>query len=570
MGLPPSKMHREISVEFCRIIASDDVERFAFAAPRGNAKTTYILAFILFCVCYGLKRFVIYITSTAELANVFLGDIKTELESNDRLLADFPDVCGRGRVWRENVIVTRNGVKIQPLGAGKKIRGRKHGPYRPDLVVTDDIEDDEHVRNIDQRNKLFSWFTKAVLKARGVAQKCDFIITGTLLHFDSLLSRIVDPRKSPGWRSRIYKAVISWASNQSLWDQWEALYTDWHKPDEARLGDAHAFFLAHAPEMLVGTQVLWPEGEPYYDLMRQRVDEGPSAFGSEKQNEPLDPSQCEFPEEWFEFFDEVESAGEWWLVPDKGDRIRLADCDVFGALDPSKGRRDRHGDPSALISIAAYPSQHLARYQGRYQTFWVLDGEVEWRHPHIQEQRIFELHGMRRYQRFGVEAVQFQELFADLIQQHALSDPSVQMLQIVRLTPISDKALRIQKLGPYINAARLKFTKKAKALYEQLRYFPQHAHDDGPDAVELCLETIGEIGWVMLDYDKPTGGDADERKDGYLKQVVRQFAQHFDADDDGATCGKCSWFAAESNRCKLRQLGVGAQQPACDAYEGRT
>ena len=50
--------------------------------------------------------------------------------------------------------------------------------------------------------------------------------------------------------------------------------------------------------MLDGTDVLWPEVEDYYYLMKMRVSDGPAFFDSEKQNEPVNPEDCLFKEEW--------------------------------------------------------------------------------------------------------------------------------------------------------------------------------------------------------------------------------------------------------------------------------
>jgi hypothetical protein len=46
------------------------------------------------------------------------------------------------------------------LPAAVKLRGLRHGPYRPDLAILDDIENDELVRNPDQRDKLDNWLKK--------------------------------------------------------------------------------------------------------------------------------------------------------------------------------------------------------------------------------------------------------------------------------------------------------------------------------------------------------------------------------------------------------------------------
>jgi len=326
--------------------------------------------------------------------------------------------------------------------------------------------------------------------------------------------------------------------------------------------------------MLEGTTVLWPDGEPYYTLMRQRIDDGPTAFASEKQNEPLDPALCDFPEAWFAWFTEVERAGEWVLVPEDGDAIRLADCDVFAAVDPSMGRLDRNGDPSALVSVAAYPSQRLPAHTGRYQTFWVVDADIRRRHPHVITEDLLTMHRLRRFERVGVEAIQFQELFAEDIQAQADADPLIRDFHVVKLKPHSDKKLRIQKLGPLIHARRLRFARKLTTLYDQLRYFPHHAHDDGPDALELCLEVLGEIGWVMLDVAPPEAPTMQSAhaplrslREAANSQIKEQFAKHFARDDCG-TCGECLYLGA-GGRCTLRELLVEPGDPGGDAFDLR-
>jgi hypothetical protein len=49
--------------------------------------------------------------------------------------------------------------------------------------------------------------------------------------------------------------------------------------------------------------------EPYDDLMKMRVSDGPAYFDSEKQNEPINPTDCLFQEDWFTFYDPDEMAG---------------------------------------------------------------------------------------------------------------------------------------------------------------------------------------------------------------------------------------------------------------------
>ncbi|MDQ0152878.1 hypothetical protein EI53_00935 [Fusobacterium naviforme] len=138
-------------------------------------------------------------------------------------------------MWRSNVLVTGTNIKIEAIGSGKKIRGRKHRNWRPDLLVLDDIENDENVRTMEQRRKLENWFLKAVSKAGD--SYTDIIYIGTLLHYDSLLAHTL---KNPGYRAIKYKAVLSFSKEYELWKKWEELYTD--LDDEEHEKTALAFF----------------------------------------------------------------------------------------------------------------------------------------------------------------------------------------------------------------------------------------------------------------------------------------------------------------------------------------
>ena len=87
--------------------------------------------------------------------------------------------------------------------------------------------------------------------------------------------------------------------------------------------------------MLRGAKVLWPEGEPYYYLMAMRVSDGPAYFDSEKQNEPVNPDDCLFQEDWFRFIPEP-------ILVDKNTRF-------YCAVDPSMGSASKKADSSAIF-----------------------------------------------------------------------------------------------------------------------------------------------------------------------------------------------------------------------------
>ena len=138
--------------------------RRAVEAPRGHAKSTnFTFKDSIHSAVYAYKHYEIILSDSSEQAEGFLSDIKTELEENAALREDFGEL--EGRVWKASVILLSNGVKIEALGAGKKIRGRRHKQWRPDLILCDDLENDENVNTPEQRKKLRDWFYKAVSKA---------------------------------------------------------------------------------------------------------------------------------------------------------------------------------------------------------------------------------------------------------------------------------------------------------------------------------------------------------------------------------------------------------------------
>ena len=300
-------------VDAKRISRADGCRR-AIEAPRGHAKsTTFTFKDDLHAAVYGYKHYIIILSDSSEQAEGFLVDIKTELEENAALKEDFGEL--EGKVWKSSVILLANGVKIEAIGSGKKIRGRRHKQWRPDLIVCDDLENDENVNTPEQRKKLRDWFYKAVSKAGDTYT--DIVYIGTLLHFDALLANVA---KNPSYKSVRYQGVISFATNGELWDAWESIFTD--LSNDNRQEDALEFYQANREAMLEGTAVLWEEKLSYYDLMVIRISEGEASFNSEIQNDPIDPENCTFQEEWFDFWDDEGKAQPRLLRPEVSLRRR--------------------------------------------------------------------------------------------------------------------------------------------------------------------------------------------------------------------------------------------------------
>lgn len=123
-----------------KVISRLKGSRQVVAAPRGHAKSTnFTFKDSLHAILYAYKHYILILSDSSEQAEGFLDDIKTELEDNANIIMDFGSLKG-DKAWRTGVILTKTDIKAEAIGSGKKVRGRRHRNWRPDLIVLDDIE----------------------------------------------------------------------------------------------------------------------------------------------------------------------------------------------------------------------------------------------------------------------------------------------------------------------------------------------------------------------------------------------------------------------------------------------
>lgn len=482
-GLPPCRMHLEVGKLLESAARARDA-RICVAAPRGYAKTSLVsLGYVLGCLCYRKENYIALVSNTADQAVDLLTTVKEELRGNALLIRDFPDVAEPPhsrpppKRWRRDEVITRSNAKIIALGAGQKIRGRKHAQHRPTLIILDDVENEAEVTSADVRSSRLEWFEKAVLKA-GATGQTNVVVVGTLLHFDSLLMRLIEGKLSPGWSAHRYQAVEGWSERPDLWQTFEKVYT--HQADHE--GDsgpdaAKALYACHEAEMLRGTKVLWPESETYLQLMVMRLTEGQASFDSEKQNNPVDPSTCYFDTSSLTYWDDQYSSIEALRAAIGGE------MKFFGACDPSLGKAGKNGDYSAIITVALHePTKHI----------YVIDAEVRRCKPAELIELIIGYQRIRHYRQFVIETNQFQDFLADEVKRRStLAGVSIPVSKVNHTT---DKLGRIQSLQPKIASGILRFSRRHRLLLDQARQFPRGAHDDALDALAMAVEACRRSG----------------------------------------------------------------------------
>lgn len=437
-------------------------------APRGEAKSTYETQLgCLWCIVTGRKHMIGIIMNTEEQAAEMLESIKAELDSNPRLAMDFPEACGRGRVWQATTIVTANNRKVRIGGTGKKIRGMKHGPHRPDLIFLDDLENDENVRDKDQRDKVEAFVLKAVLGLAGPAGGMDVFWPGTSLHYDAAINRV---SRKPGWRRKVFKSIMQWPDRMDLWEKWEGIYTTAADEEGAREqaeAEALAFYEANKEAMDAGAIVSWPQVRPLYRLMCMRAVDH-DAFNQEQQNEAGNDATAPF------------KSLQFWVD-------RRDDWLFFGAIDPSLGRKNKRRDPSAIL---------VGGLNRQTMVLDVVEADIAWRVPDLIISRAIDLELEYHCLAWGVETVQFQEfMYTELLKRAALlgiSFPGVAMDEDV------EKELRIISLQPHVVNGKIRTHRSHGLMNEQLKFWPEADHDDGPDALEKLFRLANQYSGQWL------------------------------------------------------------------------
>lgn len=461
-------------------------------APRGDAKSTYETQLgALWNVCRATyiqhlitsgelpkkarKHMIPIIMNTEEQAAEMLESIKAELDTNPRLAMDFSDATGRGRTWQATTAITANNIKIKIGGLGKKLRGMKHGPHRPDLVFLDDLENDENVKQKTQRKKTEDFVLKAVVGLAGPDGGMDIFWVGTSLHYDAAINRV---GKAPGWRSKVFRSIMQWPDNMALWDQWEALYSRQGSDEEkdAFEAEALAFYEKHKRAMSKGAIVSWPEVRPLYKLMCLRAVDH-VAFNQEQQNQAGNDEAAPF--KTLQFW--VDKRNDWLH---------------FGAIDPSLGKGQK-SDPSAIL---------IGGFHREKMTLDVLEADIQRRVPDLIISTAIGYQKDYNCVMWAVETVAFQEfLYTELLKRAMQNNVYFPTAPDGGVEKGRNKELAILSLQPAIHQGLIRVHHSHSTLIEQLKYYPEADHDDGPDALEM-LWKIARSYSQAFDYTSAASG----------------------------------------------------------------
>lgn len=465
MKLPANDLHRYLAETLERGRTERGL-REVIQAPRESAKSTWVsLIGVLDDIVHAREKFIWLVSGTLPQAKLLLASVKAELEGNEAIARDYPEVAGRGPTWAGDMIIARNGVMVSALSAGQSIRGRRHREVRPTKIVVDDPQDEKHMYSATLRQRTIDWFNGSLMKAGG--STTNVLVLGNSIHREAL---VMDLARRPVWKARRFPEIVRWPDRMELWAEWQIVLQDASMPASEAAERARAFYDAHREEMDAGAVLLWPEARSLYDLMLERAAEGAASFARERQCEPISPEACEWPEDYFG--DHI-----WFDRWPDNPTLKIVACD------PSKGRESRNHDYQAIVTMQ----------RGRDGVLYV-DCDMQ-RRP--VESLIVDLLNTWEYVRphdIGIEAVQFQSLLCGLFESEAAKRGFT--VPVSAIPSVDPKPMRIRGLGRFLSSRLFRFkatSPGARMLVDQLRDFPNGAHDDGPDALEMAVRLGADV-----------------------------------------------------------------------------
>ena len=466
---PTPDFHREVWDLCC----ADD--RFvAIAAPRGHAKSTAVThAYCLAAALFRERDFILIVSDTEAQAVAFLGDIKTELLENEKLINLFGVKCLDKDAQTEFVCRMNDGHRFRFVAKGseQKVRGMKWRGKRPNLIVCDDLENDEIVLNEERRFKFRSWFMNALLPAG--SDDCKIRIVGTILHLDSLLMRLMPPVE-------LESSVTTHGG------------TKIHSTDTSRAWRS-VLYRAH-PALHDFSTILWPEKFTKERLTEERqkyLDDGfIEGYAQEYLNNPIDESVAYFRQEDFKDLD----------------RSREEPLEHYIGVDLAISEKDSRAY-TVMVVAGLTPTNVLKiidvrRFRGDSRV--ILD-------------EIFSLQQKYNPELFLIEDENISKALGPILDEEMRGRNS--FLHIQKCSPIHDKLMRARPLQARFRSGSIEVDKEASwypNFFQEFVYFPRGKYKDQVDATAWIGQALHRMSEVPTWREKEEDRYQQELEDSYF------------------------------------------------------
>ena len=302
---------------------------FAVAMPRGHGKTTILKWTILYVLLTGLRKYVVVVAATSELAQVMVDFVREQLMRSPSLHEHYPhvttylrategkaiksrfqlrsDLKPSGIFWSRDTLVLPDalgpaapypsaGGMLEGHGLTGAIRGKWRDVgggkvIRPDFVLLDDPQTRESAESMSQCDTRERIITGDVLGLAGPRRMMSAVMPCTVIRRGDLAYRFLSHDTHPEWQGLTCQLVKKWPDAQeTLWKEYARLYRE---SLSEGLGPAIAteFYRTNRAAMDAGAVVSWDErvrtGElsAIHTAQNLLIETG-DQFWAEYQNEP--------------------------------------------------------------------------------------------------------------------------------------------------------------------------------------------------------------------------------------------------------------------------------------------
>jgi predicted phage terminase large subunit-like protein len=467
-------IHREF-FDLCDVVNEKERNaRLAIAAARGHSKSgVFSNALPLHQVVFRKRKYILIISETDSLSKKLIGWVNKQLKYNRKLREDFGELmhisATKNEKDNEEAFITTTNTLVEASSSGKQLRGKRHGAYRPDLVIIDDPSSTNNEGTKEAREKLIHWFNSVVVPIGSASTA--IILVGTMVSATGLLNHVL---KRKDFKASFHGAVIQEPSNPQLWDEYCELYARADNMEEV-----DAFYERNKERLEEGVVLAWPWRWTYRDLMHEKVNMGTRAFNSEYRNLAFsEDEQFFFPEKYAYYHYYHENNEAYVVYQDL--KIPLRELTISGAWDIAQGKNARSCYNSVITVGKHEPTGYI----------FVLDEYASKEPAHVYIDLIVRKIKQFRHHVFSVETINAQHEFYRQLQE-ALRRAGIYRCKLNDVkSHKSSKEQRIESLEPMLHNKTLILNERHTILLDQMAQYPFGDYVDSLDALQLAVENV--------------------------------------------------------------------------------
>lgn len=425
---PSAPFHEEM----LKMTESEKHDILGVVAFRGSAKSTiFSLSYPIWAILgKQQKKFIVIISQTQTQAKLILKNIKDELERNQLLKQDLGPFEEAEGEWNSgSIIIPKYDARIMVASVDQSIRGSRHGSYRPDLIILDDVQDLQSAQTRESREKTKRWFTGEIVPAGDLTTR--IVMIGNLVHEDCLLMNIKE-QIDKGERDGIFRRY--------------PIVNDEGVP-------------------------AWPEKFTSQEILDQEKAKvmNPQAWQREYMLRIIPDEAQVIHKEWIKYYDYEEKPGT----------NHNQYSGTFSSVDLAISQK-AHADYTAMVTA------HVFETSESY-FIYILPHPVNKRMTFPEQMALLEDHAEMNlqgsYDKLFIEAVGYQEALIQQLDKHNIDCEAI--------VPKGDKRSRLALTTQLISEGKILFPEEGcEELIAQLVGFGVEKHDDLADAFSMLIHGI--------------------------------------------------------------------------------